>query len=589
MDVSPDALYSDLLLDLRTYISPDLLQVYLERSDFPVGCSSKVVSSISIARSFLKKFRTANTDKQDSRALLKFLQINKDCEDWSLRLDSSLDEMLFGELKNLLNDFWFKDGFDLVGHHYDLLKVGNLGPGATINGGGGDFYTKMFDSPLSHTEGSLYFWYNRYVSHFPTWSEAEKLRTISRGTRVVRGNRLSFVPKNDKISRTICSEPTLNLFYQLGFAEHLNRRLRDFSGISLTSHQPNGLSLFSFKGDLPNDQQPKNRYLARVGSRTNRFATIDLESASDSMSLKMLEAVLPSSFLNWLNRLRSQETFIPGIGYTSTSMVSTMGNGSTFSLQTVLFTCVVLAAFRVKEIKILYPRGQCWGNFGVNGDDIVVPSEVTDYTLRLLKILGFKTNDQKTFLEGPFRESCGGDYYHGFAVRGVYAKALDTQQARYSLINQLCRFCSRTGLLLTHTVTRLRKSVRWQPVPRWESDDSGLQMPLFLAKPPMDKNGSFLYSKWVDQTKKIRISDSAIVSPRGSRLRSFNPPGLILSFLRGDVNEYSIGVRSNAGEHRYARRRGIAPWWDEDPYNCASRGTDVVDERWKTATLTLLA
>jgi hypothetical protein len=54
---------------------------------------------------------------------------------------------------------------------------------------------------------------------------------------IVEGNRLDFVPKNDDISRSICVEPTLNMFFQLGFADILNSRLKEFAGIDLENQQ----------------------------------------------------------------------------------------------------------------------------------------------------------------------------------------------------------------------------------------------------------------------------------------------------------------------------------------------------------------
>lgn len=575
MDVSPDALYSNLLVDLRPYINEELLKIYKDRKDFPVGATTKEVAAISIARSLLKKYRYASNDRRDATALLKFLEVNNRCEKWELQLKDSWEETLYGHLRVEIEKFWNKDATHeagylpwrkapLVEHPYDLLKYGELGPGANIRGRGGDFYTKLFDSPLSCTSDYLYQWYRRYVRSFSEWSNAEETRRANYGNHVAVGNRLDFVPKNDETSRTICVEPTLNMFFQLGLGHHLELRLLSRFGINLA------------------DQQFKNRELARRGSIDDSLATIDLESASDSMSLGMLKSVLPSDFFGWLMRLRSPQTEVPGLGYMSTGMVSTMGNGFTFPLQTMLFACVVVACFRARGLRPRYPRGDDWGDFGVNGDDIIVPKGIYRDVVCLLSILGFSVNRSKTFYEGPFRESCGGDYYNGRFVRGVYVKSLDTPQARYSAINQLNLFSFRTGVQLPHTVRYLLKTVKWLPVPRWESDESGIQLPLFLLRPALDKRTqSYVYWRWVPHSKKMRIAETAIVVPRGSRPRKFNPSGLYLCFLQRSVNSFSIGVRHDAVS--YGRKRGVAPNWDTPRVTHPLSGWEPEDERWKTA------
>lgn len=565
MDVSPDALYSSLLTDLRSYIDEGVLSLYRKRKDYPVGATTKEVAAISIARSLLKKYRYASNDARDSAALLKFLEVNKRSEEWELRLENSWDETLFGELRLAIDKFWNKDGNPLFEHHYDLLCKGQVGPGASIRGRGGDFYTKLFDSPLSCTDDHLYQWYKRYVRCFPEWSNAEETRHANYGNHIAIGNRLDFVPKNDETSRTICIEPTLNMFYQLGLSWYLERRLLGRFGINLA------------------DQQFKNRELARRGSVDGSLATIDLESASDSISRRMLESVLPKDLFRWLERLRSPKTEVPGLGYIETGMVSTMGNGFTFSLQTMLFSCVVVACFRARGLTPRFPRGSDWGSFGVNGDDIVVPIGIYRDVVRLLSLLGFSVNKDKTFYEGPFRESCGGDYFNGRYVRGVYVKSLDTPQARYSVINQLNLFSFRTGVQLPHTVRHLLSTVKWLPVPRWESDDSGIRLPFFLLqKPPIDRRTqSVVYHRWVPHRKVIRIAESAIVVPRGSRPRKYNPSGLYLSFLQRSVNSFSIGVRHDVV--RYGRKRGIAPNWDVPQDAHPLSGWEPTDERWNTA------
>lgn len=566
MDVCPTALYSLLLEDLTGYIRSDSLSIALRDDGFWPGASISEAAAVSIARSFLKKYQGARTDVLDQRALELFSQVNLRCEEWKLQLVSSWDEILYGELQRSLYDFWYSGGFALVYHDFALLDRGRCGPGAGVGARGNDFYSKMFSSPLTCTRSDLYKSYRRYIEQFPTWNGADLMRQNKYGDcLIVEGNRLNFVPKNDKISRTICVEPTLNMFYQLGFGSILEERLQDRYGISMT------------------DQPFKNRDLARLGSLTGRLSTIDLSSASDSMSLSMLRSALPRDFFSWLIRLRSRTTTLPSGVPLEMHMVSTMGNGFTFPLQTVLFSCVVDACARACGVSLYYPRGNDSGNFGVFGDDIICPSEITRHVLRLLNILGFQINAAKTFVEGPFRESCGEDYFRGVNIRGVYVKRLSTQQDRYAVINQLNLFSTRTGIRLSRVVQRLLRSVRYNPVPRYESDDAGIRVPFDFVRSHSLRcrdTGSTLYYPYRALGVKIRVFEDRLKVPKRHKPLIFNPEGLWISNLQRSVNAGSIGVRHDPV--RYKRKLGVAPYWDASPTIHPLSGW-FPWQRWNTA------
>jgi len=542
------ALYSNLQADLAEQF-PD--QIDFEKKSLVEGClaTPRRAAAVSILNSFLKKFKVENSDEMDSRALLKFLSVNNAVRSWSLQLETEEDQILFGELRRAVYEFWNPSGFPLVTNYHDVLDNGRCGPGASVKGGGGDEYTKMYSSPLSCTSDFLYDEYRRYVNENPITDAAEMLRDqLFDGFTIVEGSRLSFVPKNDAISRCICIEPTLNMFYQLGFGQILERRLSNHFGLEMGS------------------QQFKNRELARIGSVFDNLCTIDLESASDSLGLRMLEAVLPVDFMSILKRLRSPSCDLPGIGMFELDMVSTMGNGFTFPLQTMLFSCIVIAAARTVGVRLRYPRGSCHGDWGVFGDDIIVPQEIVAQVFRLLKILGFTVNASKTFVKGPFRESCGSDFFSGVNIRGVYLKSVRSMQDRFVAINQLNLFSTRTGIQLKRTVRSLLDSVKWTPVPVWENDDSGIKVPFSAVRNQLKlsrKYQSVLYTKYEPVGLRIRIVDEALFVPRRAKPRKWNPHGLYLSFLRRSINAMSIGVRHDPV--RYRTKLGVAPNWDTAP------------------------
>jgi hypothetical protein len=56
------------------------------------------------------------------------------------------------------------------------------------------------------------------------------------------------------------------------------------------------------------------------------------------------------------------------------------------------------------------------------GDDIIIPVDHVDRTIGLIEAVGFKVNSQKSYVKGPFRESCGVDCYSGVNVTPVRVK-----------------------------------------------------------------------------------------------------------------------------------------------------------------------
>jgi hypothetical protein len=544
MGIHPDALFRTLLDDLA---AEDSSRLYLLDSA-PPDATTRQAACLSLRKSLLKKFKRKQTQEADTAALEKFLAINSKCEKWELQLRDSWDDVLFGELKRTVYDFFHERGVPLLDSLDEFAHYGRVGPGAGIGARGGDFYTKMFASPLTCTSLGLYCSYRNYIRNYPEWSNAENIRQEHYGSaHVVEGNRLSFVPKDDTISRTICTEPSLNMFFQLGAGHVIERRLQSRFGISMST------------------QPFKNRELARRGSLGLGFVTCDLSSASDSLSLKMLSAVLPSYVYNMLRLLRSPSTSFKGARH-ELHMISTMGNGFTFPLQTMLFASCVVAAFSARGIRPTYPRGTECGTFGVFGDDIICPDSIWPDVKRLLDILGFSINHDKTFVEGPFRESCGSDYHLGIDIRGVYVKTLDSQQDLFSVINQLNLFSTRTGIKLPRSVQLLFNKTDRTFVPRWDDLSSGICVPYALVSKDLriDKDcQSVVYRRYEPVGLKIRVLEHALFVPKGCKPRIYNPSGLFVSFLQRSINSYSIGVRHD--QVRYKRKLGISPFWDKMP------------------------
>jgi hypothetical protein len=570
--ISPSALITHLKQDLTD-------QNLLCEKDFWPGMSISDAAAVSITSSLVKKWQYDSTDSADSAALLKFLQSNEHCKNWTLphQYDAKT-EMLLNGFKSAVDSFWFEKGYALTDDLRDVFNYARVGPGSNRLANGGSFYAKLFSSPLTCSDPSLYYWYSHCTRKLPEWSNAESIRTENYGSaKTVRGSRLSFVPKNDKISRCICTEPTLNTFFQLGFGHIIEKRLKSRFNIDLST------------------QQFVNRELARLGSITDGLSTIDLSSASDSISISMLRWALPPDMLKLLMKLRTPSAEVAGLGTVELNMISTMGNGYTFPLQTMLFSCAVVACLHFRGIpERENESGSLWG---VYGDDIICPRSVTEDVIYLLALLGFRVNDDKSFVEGPFRESCGSDFYLGTDIRGVYVRKLKNPSDFYTVINLLNQFSTRTGIsfrrlqrfLFSH-LKRLSRRICY--VPPWENIESGIRVnktvaDRFLRRAQEDRN-SFVYWALRPKVPMIRILETHIVVPRSTKRLVYNPSGLLISLLQRGVQNGTIGVRTDTVN--FVPERCVTslwhfiekspPWVKKLTLDCDGYASDLGEHNW---------
>jgi hypothetical protein len=157
------------------------------------------------------------------------------------------------------------------------------------------------------------------------------------------------------------------------------------------------------------DDQSINQRRAKLGSKFSSLATIDLRSASDTVAYEIVELLLPIDWVCLLNDLRSVYTKWPDGSYRKNEKFSSMGNGFTFELESLLFYAICSAV--AKDVSVY-------------GDDIVVPTEYFNISVEILEFFGFEINLSKSFSTGYFRESCGMEVFRGIAVSPVYLRSL---------------------------------------------------------------------------------------------------------------------------------------------------------------------
>lgn len=267
--------------------------------------------------------------------------------------------------------------------------------------------------------------------------------------QVVRGNKLVFVPKNYKTERAITPEPAGNIFLQKG----VGAMLRSF--------------LLRVGIDL--DDQSNNQSLARRALREG-LATLDLKSASDSVTTALIYLLLPPEWAIFLDDLRSQDTRLPDGTWVHDKLFSSMGNGFTFELESLIFWAICSVEAEVAGVK---------GAVSVYGDDIIVPASISQDTIESLAFFGFQVNSSKSFTSGPFYESCGAHYYCGVDVQPVYQKEPVNDLA--SLVrfhNRLYRWQVRCGHeLFTELLTSIRARYRGIRQPSSVEGDFGFLCP----------------------------------------------------------------------------------------------------------------
>lgn len=208
---------------------------------------------------------------------------------------------------------------------------------------------------------------------------------------LVSYNKVVMVPKTAMVHRAIAIEPLLNGYVQKGIEEYLKTLLKRW-GINLRD-------------------QGFNQLLAKVGSEEwlsrNPFVTLDLSAASDSLAIEVVRLLLPPAWFSLLTSVRSPSYVLDGQPCERYHKFTSMGNGFCFPLESLIFAALVRSAYDETRD----------GIFSIYGDDIIVRRSAALRVIELLGQCGFKVNTDKSFVHGPFRESCGADYFGGVDVR----------------------------------------------------------------------------------------------------------------------------------------------------------------------------
>lgn len=372
-----------------------VLAFYQKREDLDIGIDKEAVAALA--------FHKAECYCKESNHIFS---------SWArggFRFPRDVDAVLYGAVRKIAEMLGDVPRLDAIGVRF--------GPGSTTK------VKKKNASPLSKLRAGLQCsealapYCRILLEQMPSW--AFNIGTLSATAddvvvtvpvEIVPG-RLGFVDKNAKTKRAIITEPCLNSMFQLGFGDYMASRFKRF-GLNLTD-------------------QTKNQRLAREGSLTGRLATLDLVSASGTVSVGLVKHLLPFEWFNTLAALRTEEIegwYADGSTY-RLQQFSGMGNGYTFPLESVIFYALAKATCQCIGV----PSGP--NELSVFGDDIILHVDAVPLFRKVINACGFILNEEKSYWDGDFRESCGADYKSGINVRPIYVKDVLTGHDMFRLHN----------------------------------------------------------------------------------------------------------------------------------------------------------
>lgn len=261
---------------------------------------------------------------------------------------------------------------------------------------------------------SFHRWSARLEEQFPIYGNALPLSGETPYEEGETHSRLLAVPKTIKGPRLIAAEPTDHMWAQFSIMDKLVHRVH--KGV--------------LRNSITFDSQEPSRKAALDASTGNGMATIDLKSASDRISLWLVERIFRKNppLLDLFRACRTSfidlsiDKKLPSLH--RLKKFTTQGSALTFPVQSIIFATICIGVGLHKAN--LRPTCRNVMRIGrkvrVFGDDIIIPEDWVETTISALTRLGLKVNLDKTHFTGRFRESCGIDAYDGCDITPAYIR-----------------------------------------------------------------------------------------------------------------------------------------------------------------------
>jgi len=395
-----------------------------------------------------------------------------------------------------------------------------------------------------------YFFYN--YAHL-----ADELQMIEEGAVCSPQARVVLVPKDSRGPRVISCEPAELLFIQQGLMRLLYQVL-----------ESNNLTA----GRVNFSDQEVNRELARQGSISGEWATLDLSEASDRVSLDLIRAVFPLDWVTCLEASRSDHTELPDGRIVKLKKFAPMGSSCCFPVEALVFwaSCVATLqrqnfkweitnsiksdAVNDRNINACFPfTGSRTGekhDVYVYGDDIIIRPANAEKIMFDLESIGLKVNRPKSYVSGPFRESCGGDYHNGYDVTPVrFRKALNESGISIAACSDLCNeFIAKFGYNESAEVISVIEMLVGYTYPR-----TLLDIPMTIRATDTAVNTEFFKKRYNKRFQRVE----------------YRVLKLITEVLTLREPAWSELLKKELTRERYsdvfAAERKYAPLWDREP------------------------
>jgi len=381
--------------------------------------------------------------------------------------------------------------------------------------------------------------------------------------------RVITVPKDSRGPRVISAEMLEIQAVQQGQMRSLRRRVEAHP---LT------------KGDVSFTDQSVNQASAKLASVP--FAntdTLDLQEASDRVSLRLIRALWPADLVELLESSRSECTILPmtrgQIGppeVLSLSKFAPMGSSNCFPVMalTIWALSVGVISQVVDEwsgkplhhspIRTAY---NLRGSVLVYGDDVITRANYTPEVMTALERFGLKLNRSKCCTGQLFKESCGVDSFNGVEVQPQYYREPWSSIGSPKHLESWCAYCNAhvtRGELSTAAWIAEGLEDYYGPLPR-RADPTSVGFPCLSstlcqtrdARPRIRWNQDLqcLETKVLVRTSKDCIVDepSWCGLLRWAYETGSNPVGLVFERKIGkEMTQVSIKISARASDGQYA-------------------------------------
>lgn len=253
-------------------------------------------------------------------------------------------------------------------------------------------------------------WSDRLEQVFPyDWHASTDLSVPDYVLYKEFASKMHAVPKTQKGPRLIAAEPIAHQWIQQGICDWLMNSMHGQIIGNCVDLSDQTLSMKS----------------ALEASESGLFATVDLSSASDRLTGRLVEYIFQSrhDLLDAFHACRSRALVDIHGQLVLLKKFSTQGSALTMPVQSICYALLAMWSVMLTYRRTDFASAK-WASLQVRvyGDDIIIPVDAYPVLAGLLKTCLLKVNVSKTHNSGYFRESCGMDAYAGTDVTPAYLR-----------------------------------------------------------------------------------------------------------------------------------------------------------------------